>query len=149
MPLRPYRGRNNTAGYKNIFWRHPGRSLPPYADLSLSNLRRIDVHTIMFGSRRSVNRNSCLPSFEKFSPSQYFQQAQTICPDAAVGTAFRGRPSMRDLQPNCSPTQKASPRFPRAKTANQLSSCPKPHLEVRPHSDRAKNASHCHPEAIR
>src|SRR5208282_3967554 len=45
--------RNNAAGNKYIFWRHPGRSHLPWADLSLSNLRRIDVHTIMFGSEQS------------------------------------------------------------------------------------------------
>src|SRR5208337_2219808 len=51
-------GRNYTTSYKDIFWRHPGRSRPLRADLSLSNLRRIDVHIIMFGTPRAVNANS-------------------------------------------------------------------------------------------
>src|SRR5208337_5579969 len=51
-------GRNYTTSYKDIFWRHPGRSHPRRADLSLSNLRRIDVHIIMFGTSRAVNANS-------------------------------------------------------------------------------------------
>jgi hypothetical protein len=65
--------RNNTASYKDILWRHPGRSRPRHADLSLSNLRRIDVHTIMFDAARCVNANSLQPGITNSyrSPQPY------------------------------------------------------------------------------
>src|SRR5580704_4630010 len=59
--------RNNTASYKDIFWRHPGCSPPHRAELSLSNLRRIDVHIIIFGSGSCVNEKSLLERIGKFS----------------------------------------------------------------------------------
>src|SRR5258705_13704768 len=64
--------RNNTTGYKNIFWRHPGRSPPHGAELSLSNLHRIDVHIIMSGRRNCVNEKSLLERIGKFSWSATF-----------------------------------------------------------------------------
>ena len=64
--------RNNTAGYKNIFWRHPGRSPPHGAELSLSNLHRIDVHIIMSGSRKCVNEKTLLEKNEKLNWREIF-----------------------------------------------------------------------------
>jgi len=64
--------RNNTAGYKNIFWRHPGRSPPHGAELSLSNLHRIDVHIIMSGRRNCVNEKCLLKRIEKFPAALHF-----------------------------------------------------------------------------
>src|SRR5579859_6563500 len=61
-----------TPGYKNIFWRHPGRSPPHGAELSLSNLHRIDVHIIIFGSGSCVNEKSLLGKIGKSHRSATF-----------------------------------------------------------------------------
>src|SRR5262249_691084 len=71
---------NNTAGNKYIFWRHPGRSLPLRADLSLSNLRRIDVHIIMVATAKAVNPDSSLRKIGKFSGTGIFQESGLIIP---------------------------------------------------------------------
>src|SRR5580692_4120348 len=46
---------NNTAGNKNIFWRHPCSPRPGFpSTLGLSALHRSDVRTIIIGMRATV-----------------------------------------------------------------------------------------------
>jgi len=54
----PFPSEENTAGYKNIFWRHPYSRVPTPG---LFALHRSDVRIIIVGTRNSVKSNSPLP----------------------------------------------------------------------------------------